>query len=284
MRLTRLTALSTLLVGVSLSAQPTVNVGPVDLQPDQAGQQVQVTVSGTESIGGLEFFAQVGDGSSGPVITGVDLLNGTIFEADNFGQFDLGSGPRNAAASTSVFFDAVQADGLLATLTISTEGITGPGRFGLTLSSTLLGGHAVLRSPRRPDHHHHHRWSAENRARTRDRFAAGPAGADAGSAAKVNISPGYRTCSPPRGTIQRHGRVGARRQQTKRVTREVPGARREGATRSRAPLKSVGSSRVCGRRSVATELGRLACRPLDVTLPLPADRRRSRSTRPRTVP
>ncbi|MEM8736916.1 MAG: hypothetical protein AAGG38_00350 [Planctomycetota bacterium] len=74
------------------------------------------------------------------MITDVDLITGTIFEADNFGQFDLNSSTsRNAAVSTTVFFDAVTANGLLATLTISTEGITGPGQFDLTLSSTGLG-------------------------------------------------------------------------------------------------------------------------------------------------
>jgi hypothetical protein len=73
----------------SLAAKGAViNVGIIELMPNQAGQWKDIWVEGGESVYALEFLAQVGQGSSGPKISNVDLLSG-IFDGNNVGQDSL---------------------------------------------------------------------------------------------------------------------------------------------------------------------------------------------------
>lgn len=83
-----------LLLWVSTSqASLIVNAGDHQLQPNTPAQQVKIQVTGGDSIAGLNLYLQVGDGTTGPQITGIDLLDGTIFEGTaNFGQFGIGNG------------------------------------------------------------------------------------------------------------------------------------------------------------------------------------------------
>jgi hypothetical protein len=88
-------------------ATGSINVGTISLQPNQAGQIVefQLTVTNptaVNSINGFEFNIQVGDGGAdlggsdlGPVITGINLVGGTIWATAtsptqaNVVEFDL---------------------------------------------------------------------------------------------------------------------------------------------------------------------------------------------------
>ena len=67
---------------------------PMYSAPNMPGQQVPILVSGSDAVSGVDFFVQVGDGGAtvggddtGPTITQVDLVSGTIFAANNTGAF-----------------------------------------------------------------------------------------------------------------------------------------------------------------------------------------------------
>jgi len=117
------------------------------LERNQAGQTVQVMVSGAEAIAGMTLAVQVADGGpgsvtqgliDGPDITAIDLLAGSIFGANNEGVDDPGSYPQFALRSVTTHPDSTISltgqPSLLATLTLSTVGV-GPGTYAL-----LLGG------------------------------------------------------------------------------------------------------------------------------------------------
>jgi hypothetical protein len=124
-------AMSLLFVGTRASATPVVNVGTYGLQPNQAGQTIQIFVSGGDLVPGVDFTAQVADSGpvsegglgtiDGPNITGLDLLAGTIFAGGT--QFGAGSpAPQWWSRTAITNGPAVPANGLLATITISTIG------------------------------------------------------------------------------------------------------------------------------------------------------------------
>jgi len=138
----------------ALADDPAINVGEWTLEPDLPGQIIELFVSGGALVQGLELNVQISrDGPGGeqilegPVLQDVDILNGTIFAESNEGIFpgsyktphvayqgttsdpsiDLGYGP-----------GMVPTDGLLATLTVDTTGIT-EGRYNLLLTGTQEG-------------------------------------------------------------------------------------------------------------------------------------------------
>lgn len=127
-----------LVIPSSVSAAYVITVGDFNLQPNQSDQQVSLFIEntgGSSDYGGLNFSILVGDGLSGPAITGVNLLTGTPFEAANFGgQFADGANtPRQqfwSVASLSAVLPAGQSR--LATLTFDTTGLT-PGSWSLNL-------------------------------------------------------------------------------------------------------------------------------------------------------
>ena len=134
-------------------------LGTYELLPDTPGQEIEIFVRPDENltpdageiaddeVQGVNLNIQIGDGGrdaggsvDGPVITGVDLFSGTIFEGNNTGE---GSGngvlvPQVAFFSTTTGSGTVKADGLLATVTIDTTGFfVGDGPFDLILSQTV---------------------------------------------------------------------------------------------------------------------------------------------------
>jgi hypothetical protein len=137
---------SLLLVLVQESlGQPRITVGEHVLAADTPGQSIKLKVTGGTPVQGLNFNAQIGDGgpvvggsAAGPVITATDVLTGTIFAANNTGQRDLGSLPQLTMAATTTRVGAVQAEGLLVTLTVDTTGFAS-GRWSLSLSNTFNG-------------------------------------------------------------------------------------------------------------------------------------------------
>jgi hypothetical protein len=114
------------------------------LAPNAAGQQVQIHVTGGEPVSGVDFFVQVGDGGAtvggtdtGPKITNVDLVTGTIFGMNNTAAF-TDPAPLLWGATTTTANGSVAANGLLATLTIDTTGFA-TGQYNLILNPPSTG-------------------------------------------------------------------------------------------------------------------------------------------------
>lgn len=135
-------AVITAAAATGASAQ-NVDVGTIALLPDQAGQQVPLFVTGGELIEVVNLVVQIGDGSTGPVIEALNVIDGTIFDGMNEGQFDIQTDPRLFVTTVTTPFTnpptTVAADGLLATLTIDTTGLSSGG-FDLLITGTLAGG------------------------------------------------------------------------------------------------------------------------------------------------
>lgn len=126
-------------------AGPIVVVGDFDLAPNTAGQTIQISVNGGDSVQGLNFNVQIGDGGTdvggsdiAPRITDVDILSGSIFDGNNTGQSSLAGFDLFRAVTTTTNSGSVSADGLLATLTIDTTGF-GAGTWPLQLQTTAIG-------------------------------------------------------------------------------------------------------------------------------------------------
>ena len=127
-----------------LVANPTIDVGPNYLQPNMANQQVQLFVTGGDLIRSEGFWFQIGDGGpdgpnhviNGPSITNTDLGTGTIFNAPD--AIDVGAlhDPQLWEAFHGATGAEVAAEGLIATLTISTVGWTS-GSWGLNIFDTV---------------------------------------------------------------------------------------------------------------------------------------------------
>ena len=121
-----------------------INAGMHTLLPNMPGQQVQIQVTGGEAVSGIDLFVQVGDGGTtvggddtGPKITQLDLVTGTIFAANHTDVF-TDPAPLIWGATTTTTSGTVAASGLLATLTIDTTGIT-TGQFDLLLNPPATG-------------------------------------------------------------------------------------------------------------------------------------------------
>ena len=132
--------LVTLLLAVSARGEIMVTIGDHELMADTAGQQVKIFVTGGDLVGGVNLRLQISDGVSGPVITDVDLVTGTIFAASNPFTFEVPVSPRlvEAGAAAGLSVSGVAAEGLLATLTVSTVGVMS-GEFVVMLSPPALG-------------------------------------------------------------------------------------------------------------------------------------------------
>jgi hypothetical protein len=144
-----LSAAALILVACPFARAASVTIGNHVLLPNTANQVVSIWVSGGEQVAGEDFFAQIGDGgtfiggsNTKPAFTNVDVINGTIFAANNNGPFGdpNGTPPGSNAAHPLIWVDGtttangtVVAGGLLATLTLDTTGIIS-GTFPLVLT------------------------------------------------------------------------------------------------------------------------------------------------------
>ena len=109
-----------------------VEVGHPILLADKPNQQFQIFVGGGQPVQGLELFLQIADGGpeaggsvDGPTITNVDVFTGTIFADNNTGE--AGGGqlvPQFWQSGTTTESGTVDAEGLLATVTIDTTGFS----------------------------------------------------------------------------------------------------------------------------------------------------------------
>lgn len=129
-----------LLMGTGAAAQaaaPLVTADHLTLLPNTPGQVIQLSVAGTDTIWGEDLYFQINDGLTGPTITDLDIITGTIFASSNSGQNYSADPAINArglyatapydyhmamATTTTLGSDTTTANGLLATLTISTVG------------------------------------------------------------------------------------------------------------------------------------------------------------------
>jgi hypothetical protein len=129
----------------AVRAEDVINVPNVTLLPNTPNQLVTVTITGTSQVAGEDFFAQIGDGgtfnngvNTKPVFSNVDILTGTIFTANNTGATMDPGGPESNhpliwVDGTTTNAGTVLDNGILATFTIDTTGVTG-GTFPLLLS------------------------------------------------------------------------------------------------------------------------------------------------------
>ena len=136
-------------LAATVQAANVVTIGNHVLLPNTPGQVITLNVSGTDQVGGLDFFLQVADGGPGavgnilaPGISG-DILTGMIFASNNTGLNDGNPGGSNfgneiVLLSTTTNSGTVLANGLLATVTIDTTGFFG-GSWPLIMTGTAAG-------------------------------------------------------------------------------------------------------------------------------------------------
>ena len=150
-------AVAALLAGSLLACQGQliINVGNTDLLPNTSGQVVNLFVQNTGvsaiDVAGLSINIQVADSGpppglgsiSGPHITGVDILTGTVFQSNNSGQADAGSVPQFANWTTSTSSGTVSLGAgtttKLTTVTLDTTGFSSPATWAFNLGNTING-------------------------------------------------------------------------------------------------------------------------------------------------
>jgi len=127
-------------------AQVSVMVGDHELLPDTPNQSVQVQVSGVsanQSVAIFDVYARILPvDNAGPVLTGLDLVNATIFSGKIVGDVETPNLPDPADASRFAaglgFLDPEATEsGVLATLLVDTTGVFN-GDFALNFSDVLL--------------------------------------------------------------------------------------------------------------------------------------------------
>ena len=113
--------------GAVAAAQPVVDAGTHELQPDQPGQQIELLVTGGQPVAGLEFYAQLPSGADGPCFQAADVLTGTIFEGnhdqDPFAGWQSYVHSHDLYVGVATQAGTVSAAGRIVTLTVDTTGI-----------------------------------------------------------------------------------------------------------------------------------------------------------------
>jgi hypothetical protein len=115
--------------------------GPYVFTEGTVGNVVLITgvASAGEMVGGMNFVVGTGNQGAGqPIISSVDILTGTVFAANNTGQFPVGFPAPGTVVVYSVTTAAgtVSPTGLLGTLQISTVGVA-PGIYALNLKKNV---------------------------------------------------------------------------------------------------------------------------------------------------
>ena len=125
-------------------ADTSIDVGTHELLPNTANQPISIFAMGDDQVRGFNLRAQIGDGM-GPIVEPTfDDVDFNLGIWDAFAKTTLG-GPVEESkqfAQASVAFDnlgdTVAADGLVATIMVSTIGLE-EGTFDLLLSGTEIG-------------------------------------------------------------------------------------------------------------------------------------------------
>jgi hypothetical protein len=138
------TAVAATLAALGIStvsrADATITASTHTLAANSDSQIVTLNISGSDPVAGEDLRIQINDGTTGPTITAVDVLTGTIMAGGSTGAsqglFTTGTfAKRLATFSATTASGSVLDNGLLATLTISTAGISG-GTFTINLFGT----------------------------------------------------------------------------------------------------------------------------------------------------
>ncbi len=141
---------ATLMMAVSVTAAPMIDVGHHFLQPNQAGQAIDLYVTGGDMVSGLNLWVQVGDGgpertllgldpgTAGPHITSIDIKTGTIFAGVTDEPVNNQVIPQLGDVSLALLgaVPSVAANGRLATVYFDTTGWTS-GTWDLSLTNIL---------------------------------------------------------------------------------------------------------------------------------------------------
>jgi hypothetical protein len=144
--------LALLMSASAARASLVIDVGDISLLPGTPGQKVPISVRGGDNVIQVQFKVQIDDGGigvagqqiTGPSITSVDLVTGTIFETNHKAQepdlYDCVIVPQLANAGIITQHDAVGGAGLLATITIDTTHCEIGSRYRLSLTGTIIAG------------------------------------------------------------------------------------------------------------------------------------------------
>jgi hypothetical protein len=133
-----LASLGLLAVSALSTQAQIINVGNIELLPNTPNQLVTINVSGGVQVEALDFWVQIADGLnlSGPQITSVDIVTGTIFAGNNGGQYGSSATQQPQrwyqTTDTLIVGTTVPTSGLLASLRIDTTGVA-PGSYALNL-------------------------------------------------------------------------------------------------------------------------------------------------------
>lgn len=131
--------------GQSSTSSASINVGNHVLAPNLTGQTVQIFVTnngagGQFPVSGADVNVEVSDGGPsnggtlGPQLSSADLVTGTIFAANNNGQQNFINQPQVYEGAITTSGGTVNANGLLATLTLDTTNVP-PGTYSLKLAN-----------------------------------------------------------------------------------------------------------------------------------------------------
>ena len=133
-------ALAVTILAATASAHADSNIvaGHHQLLPDRPGQSVPIQVIGDDRVAGFELYLAMSGNLPLPSFQGVDCYTGTIFQGHEAGFYAAASlvdpvmVAQYGVTDTNVAGD-VLANGLLATVTVSTEGVS-EGTFDLLLA------------------------------------------------------------------------------------------------------------------------------------------------------
>ncbi len=131
-----------------------VSGGTWDLQPNQGGQTIDVTVSGTGNITNATIIAEIAGVGALPDLVDGNIIDGTVFESNNTGfpSYDF-SGPHLGYADVATNVGTVGVPGTppdkIVSLVVSTVGVS-PGTFDLLLTGTAWGDSVVGTNPLTP--------------------------------------------------------------------------------------------------------------------------------------
>ena len=138
-------ALAAMLLAAAACARAGSNIvaGQHQLLPNQAGQDISILVSGDDQVAGFELYLMITGGSAAPAFEAADCYTGAVFEGHQGGYYATSSFlqpfvlGQYGVTDTSVASE-VTADGLLATIDVSTVGVA-PGTYDLLLEFEFEG-------------------------------------------------------------------------------------------------------------------------------------------------
>lgn len=119
-----------------------LDAGEHELVISKPTQTFTISAIGGDAVAGFVLALQIGDGTSGPIFTSVDLETGTIFDGNSGGQTNHAIEDHALYVDVITDSGSVAADGVVATVTVDTRGLS-VGSYDLLLGGFELNGFAV---------------------------------------------------------------------------------------------------------------------------------------------